>query len=95
MKKCIVYKDLSKIYKKKIVGRNTDGIDFDVSYNNAVSRRHAKLVRHGKDFFVVDNNSTNGTFLNGRRLVPNVENKLNTGDKLVFVNEEFTVKIVL
>ena len=80
---------------ESIVGRNTPDIDFDVSYNNAVSRRHAKIVRHGKEFFVIDNNSTNGTFLNGRKLVPNVENKLNTGDKLVFVNEEFTVKVVL
>ena len=33
-----------------------------------VSRRHATLVWEGGQWIVVDNNSTNGTFLNGRRI---------------------------
>ena len=34
-----------------------------------VSRDHAILVRHGRHFRVLDNRSSNGTFVNGRRIV--------------------------
>ncbi|HEX8682317.1 MAG TPA: FHA domain-containing protein [Ardenticatenaceae bacterium] len=36
-----------------------------------VSRRHARLIRRGYDIYVEDLNSTNGTFINERRLTPN------------------------
>ena len=34
-----------------------------------VSRDHAILVRHGRRFRLLDNRSSNGTFVNGRRIV--------------------------
>ena len=34
-----------------------------------VSRDHAILVRHGRSFRLLDNRSSNGTFVNGRRIV--------------------------
>lgn len=34
-----------------------------------VSRDHAILVRHGRYFRLLDNRSSNGTFVNGRRIV--------------------------
>jgi sigma-B regulation protein RsbU (phosphoserine phosphatase) len=34
----------------------------------AVSRQHARLVRHGEDWFVEDMGSSNGTYLNGTRI---------------------------
>jgi pSer/pThr/pTyr-binding forkhead associated (FHA) protein len=34
-----------------------------------VSRSHAIIVRHGRFARVLDNRSSNGTFLNGRRIV--------------------------
>ena len=34
-----------------------------------VSRDHAILIRHGRRFRLLDNRSSNGTFVNGRRIV--------------------------
>ena len=34
-----------------------------------VSRDHAILVRHGRFFRLLDNRSSNGTYVNGRRIV--------------------------
>jgi FHA domain len=34
-----------------------------------VSRHHAILVRHGRFFRLLDNRSSNGTYVNGRRIV--------------------------
>ena len=44
-------------------------LDNDVVINNrGVSGHHASIVQEGNDFFITDNNSTNGVFLNGRRI---------------------------
>jgi len=52
------------------------------AYANGVSRLHAVLKREGKRVFVMDLGSSNGTYLNGKRLQPNVDQTLNHGDML-------------
>lgn len=52
------------------------------AYANGVSRLHAVLKREGKRVFVMDLGSSNGTYLNGKRLAPNVDQTLNHGDML-------------
>ena len=52
------------------------------AYANGVSRLHAVLKREGNRVFVMDLGSSNGTYLNGKRLTPNVEQTLNHGDML-------------
>jgi hypothetical protein len=47
-----------------------------------VSRRHAELQYEAGVWFVVDLDSTNGTFLNGSGLQPKVRVPLNDGDRL-------------
>ena len=37
--------------------------------NQLVSRQHAKLYRHGSDYYIEDIGSSNGTIVNGKRLV--------------------------
>lgn len=51
-----------------------------------VSRQHAKLVRHGDTYSIVDLNSRNGTILNGNRIKPNLEHPLKNGD-LIYICE--------
>ena len=48
------------------------------------SGHHAQLVREGQAVFVVDQNSTNGTQLNGIRLPPGERSPLQDGDVLTF-----------
>jgi len=56
-----------------------------------VSRRHARLIRNGDAYLLEDLGSTNGTFVNGRRLIgpillqPGDEVKL--GPNVIFVYE--------
>ena len=47
-----------------------------------VSRRHAKIYHLTGRFFVEDLGSANGTFVNGRRLVPYLPHPLQAGDEL-------------
>lgn len=52
------------------------------AYANGVSRLHAVLKREGRRVFVMDLGSSNGTYLNGKRLAPNIDQTLNHGDML-------------
>jgi hypothetical protein len=52
------------------------------AYANGVSRLHAVLKREGERVFVMDLGSSNGTYLNGKRLKPNTEHTLNHSDLL-------------
>jgi len=77
------------------IGKGTNtGIANDlVIRNDKVSRNHAVIERVGSEFFIKDNNSLNGTFVNGSRIAPNIRVALKSGDKVVFANEEYTFVI--
>lgn len=47
-----------------------------------VSRSHAGIMRRDDVLVIVDHNSTNGTYLNGKRLVPGVARVVRDGDVL-------------
>ncbi|HEU5179588.1 MAG TPA: cyclic nucleotide-binding domain-containing protein [Candidatus Polarisedimenticolia bacterium] len=51
--------------------------------NRSVSRRHAKLVARGNDWFLSEEvGALNGTFLNGKRLTPGKSEPVRSGDTL-------------
>jgi hypothetical protein len=50
-----------------VIGRHAEGVG-RLADDVEISRRHARLARAGAGFVVEDLGSTNGTFLNGRRI---------------------------
>lgn len=74
-----------------LIGRwDADGgifpdIDLDTDDPEAkVSRRHARIVRRGEQYFIEDLGSTNGTFVNrGRRLLPGDLQPLRDADEII------------
>jgi pSer/pThr/pTyr-binding forkhead associated (FHA) protein len=70
------------------LGRATDGQpvlpDVDLApyqaYTHGVSRLHAVIKRGVDDISLMDLESANGTFINGKRLEPNEEHSLANGD---------------
>ncbi|GEM_PF-329458 len=64
-----------------IIGRSPKA-DFQV-YDRSVSARHLRVVRQGNEFYVEDLHSTNGTYLNGVKLLPGKLERLNEGDTIL------------
>jgi pSer/pThr/pTyr-binding forkhead associated (FHA) protein len=63
-----------------VIGR---GASCDVRLPDAsVSQRHATLSAHGSEYQIIDEGSTNGTFVGGVRLSPKAPRALRTGDML-------------
>lgn len=60
-------------------------IDLDAYDPDAkVSRKHARVIKRGDEYFVEDLGSTNGTFINrGRRLLPGTPQRLESGDEII------------
>ena len=52
------------------------------AYERGLSRLHAAIQRFGDEFTVTDLRSSNGTWLNGKRLEPEVPAALRSGDRL-------------
>jgi hypothetical protein len=67
--------------------------DYCIQGNSAVSRRHALVIRREENYYIKDVGSTNGTFLNGRRLLPDEETLLAADDEVKLADEIFTVEM--
>ncbi|MED3561209.1 DUF6382 domain-containing protein [Bacillus xiapuensis] len=74
------------------LGRDPDQVDF-VAKNKVVGRVHAEILTVDGEYFFVDKQSRNGSYLNGVRLVPNAKTKLKHEDKIKLANEEFVFKL--
>ena len=71
--------------KIKLVAKITIGRDSDNSVvidNKLASRHHALIQKIREDYFLKDENSTNGTYLNGVKIPTGKYIKLNRGDKI-------------
>ena len=63
-----------------------------VIHSELISRLHACIYREDGAFYLEDMNSTNGTFLNGRRLLPKERQLLSDGDMVGFANLLYKVE---
>ncbi len=75
------------------VGKEKSYVDCFISDNAAISRSHANFITRDGEYFVVDTNSTNHTFVNGFRIQSNVETAISHGDTIRLANEDFEFKL--
>lgn len=71
------------------IGKERRRVDYCISDNSNVSRAHADIVYKNGAFYLIDNNTTNGTTVNGMSLGRGQEYKLNNGDVVKLADEEF------
>lgn len=81
--KILINRDVFKI------GKERSYVDYYVD-NDAVSRSHADIIRQKDIFFVIDHNSLNHTFLEGKKIPAKQYVRLESGQSFMLANEEFT-----
>lgn len=82
------YEDISLIEFPFFIGKLKTKVDYAIK-SDAVSRFHAKLEQEGDFFYLVDLNSTNGTYLNGTRISCNEKNLIHIGDEIAFADVKY------
>ncbi len=71
------------------IGRDSGFNNYAVTDNRYVGHTHCHIVSRGGEFFLVDDNSKNHTYLDGQQIPPSTEIKLSHGQKFRLSDEEF------
>lgn len=76
------------------LGKEAAYVDYCISDNPTVSRNHADIVKKQDGYYLVDKNSLNHSFVNGKKLVADEYRKLENGCLIQLADEvfEFFVK---
>ncbi|MDE5778003.1 MAG: trypsin-like peptidase domain-containing protein [Lachnospiraceae bacterium] len=75
------------------IGKSAEGIDYVIKNNTSISSRHADIMRKGNEFFILDNNSTNHTYVNGKQAMPGDFVKIEGGDRIRLSDVEFLFEV--
>lgn len=71
------------------IGSGQDNCDLYVDNNKYISRNHAEIITKGKRCYIVDNNSKNKTYIDGKVLPEGKEIEIFPGTKIQLANENF------
>ncbi len=74
------------------IGKERSYVDYCIAGNATVSRSHADIIQKDGQFYIVDNNSTNHTYVDGEMIPSNSQVPLVHGTKIRISNEEFEFK---
>lgn len=75
-----------------IIGKLDSQVDHIIE-NSSVSRIHCKIIKEDGQYFMIDLNSKNGTYLDEERLVSNKKYQLYDGTHVAISNCEYTFEI--
>lgn len=86
---------LFRVYKKEfVIGRNAKISDGVITGNNKIGRQHCKILFSQNKYFLIDLNSKNGTFLNGKKISENMNKEIAENDIIRLANVDFVAKFV-
>ena len=75
----------------RVAGKDIEHMDYIVVNESTISRRHALIEYKDYSFWIIDQGSSNGTFVNNERI--NNEFRLKHGDKIRLHNCEFEFNV--
>lgn len=65
-----------------------DDVDLLIE-KDVISRKHAEIIVRGNSYFIIDNNSTNKTYVDGKAIPGKATVEIFNGTKIKFVDEEY------
>lgn len=71
------------------IGKEKSYVDYFIGDNPAISRSHANIITKEGKYYIVDTNSTNHTYIEGKMIPCNQETELHSGNVIKLANEEF------
>lgn len=78
--------------KEKIVfGRDKAESDVVLAFNINVSRKHCTIINDKGNYMIIDEGSSNGTFINEIKIKPFTENIIKKGDIIRIASSEFVL----
>ena len=75
-----------------VIGKKQELVDLVIPYNRMISRRHCRIERGSDGFYISDEGSANGTFVDGVRVKPGQRAKIKSGDIVRLADSDFRVE---
>lgn len=72
-----------------IIGSSMDSVDYYISGNSNISRKHACIMKFEDGYYIQDLDTTNGTYVNDMRVMPGKYMKVENGNIIKLAEEEF------
>lgn len=80
-----------QLFDNMVIGRNTEKHNISFANNGTISRAHCRINIINNQGSITDLGSTNGTFVNGLKLTPNVAQSIKCGDIVKIAFTELNV----
>ena len=80
---------------KKIfrLGRDQESVDYAIVQNKFISHNHCRIITKDDEYFIVDDNSKNRTFIDGVAIKSYIKIKISHGQIIKLADEEFEFKL--
>ena len=62
-----------RIDNRIVIGRSRARTDICIDYDNSVSGQHCAIELRGNQFYLIDLQSSNGTYVEGNRVLSDIE----------------------
>lgn len=74
-----------------LIGKKQESVDKVVSFNKMISRKHCRIQRVKGEYFISDEGSANGTFVNGIRVLAGQRCQIKKGDIIRLADSDFQI----
>ncbi len=86
------YKNITISSFPFFIGKLKKNVDYCLE-KDVVSRYHAKIICENEIYYIIDLNSTNGTYINGEPLMTYQRMEIKSGDEITFANIKYKLII--
>lgn len=74
-----------------LLGKKQELVDKVIPFNRMISRKHCRITRVNGIYYINDEGSANGTFVNGTKLNPGQKMQINRGDIIRLADSDFQI----
>lgn len=75
----------------QLIGKKKELVDLVIPFNKMISRKHCRIRKIDGTYYINDEQSANGTYVNGKRLEVGQSIKIKSGDLIRLANSEFKI----
>lgn len=73
------------------IGKKQEFVDLVIPFNRMISRKHCRIMKTGDCYYISDEGSSNGTYVNGVRVEMGQQIRIKQGDIVRLADSEFQI----
>lgn len=77
--------------QKIIIGKKAELVDAAITFNKMISRKHCSVTRNKDGYYITDEGSANGTYVNRVKLIPHQPKAIKRGDIIRMADSDFQI----